>query len=99
MGGSSGTTRDCLELLHQAQTCGARAALFGRKIVDADDPLLLVQAMRHVTDGDLLPEEATCFYHEALARKGLRAERPLGADRCITENMLLAAPAGMSTVN
>ncbi|GAN96536.1 acetyl-CoA synthetase [Komagataeibacter europaeus NBRC 3261] len=67
--------------------------------VDADDPLLLVQAMRHVTDGDLLPEEATCFYHEALARSGLRAERPLGADRCITENMLLAAPAGMSTVS
>ncbi|GBQ47300.1 hypothetical protein ACM0P6_00460 [Komagataeibacter sucrofermentans] len=95
MGGSSGTTRDCLELLHQAQACGARAALFGRKIVDADDPMLLVQAMRHVTDGNLPPDEATCFYHDALARKGRRAERPLGADRCITENMLLDGPISM----
>ncbi|AQU88693.1 hypothetical protein B0W47_16000 [Komagataeibacter nataicola] len=95
MGGGSGTTRDCLELLHQAQSCGARAALFGRKIVDADDPLLLVQAMRHVTDGNLPPDEATCFYHDALARKGRRAERPLGADRCITDGVLLDGPVSM----
>lgn len=98
MGGGSGTTRDCLELLHQAQACGARAALFGRKIVDADDPLLLVQAMRRVTDGDLLPDEATCFYHEALARRGGRAERPLGADRCITEATLLEGSVSMGVM-
>lgn len=92
MGGGSGTTRDCLELLYQAQNCGARAALFGRKILDADDPLLLVQAMRHVTDGQLLPDEATCFYHEALARKGRSTSRPLGADRQITESGLQDGP-------
>ncbi|GAB6968206.1 hypothetical protein JCM25156A_22430 [Komagataeibacter kakiaceti JCM 25156] len=92
MGGGSGTTRDCLELLYQAQGCGARAALFGRKILDADDPLLLVQAMRHVTDGDLLPDEATCLYHETLAGKGRRATRPLGADRRVTEACLLDGP-------
>ncbi|MBY4638796.1 hypothetical protein K6L44_02015 [Gluconacetobacter entanii] len=98
MGGGSGTTRDCLELLHQAQACGARAALFGRKIVDADDPLLLVQAMRRVTDGDLLPDEATCFYHDALARRGWRTERPLGADLCITEATLLEGPVSMGVM-
>ncbi|WP_367160233.1 hypothetical protein ABUE34_01265 [Kozakia baliensis] len=69
MGGSSGTTRDCFELLAQAQRCGARAALFGRKIVDAEDSLLLVQAMRLVTDGELSPLEATHFYHDGLARR------------------------------
>ena len=32
LGGGAGTTRDCFELIHQAQKYGARVALFGRKI-------------------------------------------------------------------
>ena len=93
MGGGSGTTRDCLELIHQAQSSGARAALFGRKIVDAADPLLLIEAMRRVTDGDLSPNEATHFYHDGLARKGIATLRPADADSLVTESVLLERAA------
>ncbi|EHH67437.1 hypothetical protein [Gluconobacter morbifer] len=93
MGGGSGTTRDCLELLHQAHNCGARAALFGRKIVDADDPQLLIDAMRRVTDGALSPNEATQFYHEGLAHKGIRAGRAYETDNAVTETVLLERAA------
>ena len=32
LGGGAGTTRDCFELIHQAEKYGGRVALFGRKI-------------------------------------------------------------------
>ena len=48
LGGGAGTTRDCFELLHQAEKYGARVALFGRKINLAEDPLAMVSFMRQV---------------------------------------------------
>ncbi|MBS1074612.1 hypothetical protein JK176_06930 [Gluconobacter sp. Dm-73] len=93
MGGSSGTTRDCLELIHQAQCCGARAALFGRKIVDADDPLLLIEAMRSVTDGALSAKEATHLYHEKLGAQGVPPLREADLDSVVTEAVLLERAA------
>ncbi|MEJ5142318.1 hypothetical protein [Gluconobacter albidus] len=93
MGGSSGTTRDCLELIHQAQCCGARAALFGRKIVDADDPLLLIEAMRSVTDGALSAKEATHLYHEKLGAQGVPLLREADLDSVVTEAVLLERAA------
>ena len=38
LGGGAGTTRDCFELIHQAEKYGARVALFGRKINLAEFP-------------------------------------------------------------
>ncbi|GBQ61677.1 hypothetical protein AA103196_0105 [Ameyamaea chiangmaiensis NBRC 103196] len=88
MGGGSGTTRDCLELLHQAQRFGARAALFGRKINDAASPTALIAAMRHVVDGDMKPEEATRFYHDALVKDGITPLHALDDDLSLTESVL-----------
>lgn len=88
MGGSSGTTRDCLELLDQAQSSGARAALFGRKILEADDPEAMVLAMRAVTDRRMTPPEAVSFYHDQVCRSGLTPKRSLEADRQITQDIL-----------
>ena len=48
LGGGAGTTRDCFELLSQAEKYGARVALFGRKIHFADLPLEIVAMMRQV---------------------------------------------------
>ena len=48
LGGGAGTTRDCFELIHQAQKYGARVALFGRKINLAELPLDVVRLMRAV---------------------------------------------------
>ncbi len=89
LGGGAGTTRDCFELVCQAQKYGARVALFGRKINLAESPLDVVRLMRAVSDGALTPSEAVEDYHDALRRKGLKPSRTFAADREITEAPLL----------
>jgi len=93
MGGGAGTTRDCFELLHQSQKYGGRAALFGRKINEAENPLSMIQSMRLVTDGELSPAEATRFYHDSLSKSGISPLRSQGDDLTITESSLLHATA------
>lgn len=88
LGGGAGTTRDCFELIHQAEKYGARVALFGRKINLAESPLDIVRLMRAVADGDVKPAEAVDAYHDALKKQGIAPTRPLSADREITEGVL-----------
>ena len=66
LGGGAGTTRDCFELIHQAEKYGARVALFGRKINLAESPLDIVQV--HARGGRRRdsPREAVKAYHDAL---------------------------------
>ena len=90
LGGGAGTTRDCFELIHQAEKYGARVALFGRKINLAELPLDIVRLMRVVADGDLTPSEAVEAYHDALRREGVTPIRDLAADNAITEAVLQA---------
>ncbi len=85
LGGGAGTTRDCFELLHQAEKYGARVALFGRKINLAELPLDIVRFLRVVADGDLKPAEAVKAYHDVLRRDGVTPIRDLAADNEITE--------------
>jgi len=91
LGGGAGTTRDCFELIHQAERYGARVALFGRKINLAESPLDVVRLMRAVADGAMTPLEAVKDYHEALRRQGLKPIRELAVDSAITEPALMAA--------
>ena len=91
MGGGAGTTRDCFELIHQAEKYGARVALFGRKINLAESPLDIVRLMRAVADGAMTPLEAVKDYHEALRRQSLTPIRELADDSAITEPVLKAA--------
>ena len=88
LGGGAGTTRDCFELIHQAEKYGARVALFGRKINLAESPLDIVRFMRAVADGDIAPAEAVAAYHDTLAKAGLKPARTLAVDREITEAVL-----------
>ena len=90
LGGAAGTTRDCYELLAQAERHGARVALFGRKINVAESPLDLVALMRPVLRREVTPEEAVRAYHGALAKKKLRSARALEEDLKITESVLRA---------
>lgn len=85
LGGGSGTTRDCFELLSQAERYGARVALFGRKINLAESPLDMVANMRAVTSGDLSPAEAVKAYHAALNRQGIKPYRTIEDDGLVTE--------------
>ena len=79
LGGGAGTTRDCFELIHQAEKYGARVALFGRKINLAESPLDIVRLMRSVADGGVVPLEAVKEYHGALQKKGLKPAREIGS--------------------
>ena len=91
LGGGAGTTRDCFELIHQAQKYGARVALFGRKINLAELPLDIVRLMRAVSDGALTPLEAVEDYHEALRKKNVKPMRDFAEDGEITEAVLKQA--------
>ena len=91
LGGGAGTTRDCFELIYQAQKYGAHVALFGRKINLAESPLDIVRLMRAVSDGALTPREAVEDYHEALRKKSITANREFAADNEITEAVLKPA--------
>ncbi len=91
LGGGGGTTRDCLELIHQGEKSGARVALFGRKIKLAESPLDLLSLFRPVIERDITPEEAVKQYHAILEKKNLRPVRSLEDDQKITEAVLEGA--------
>ena len=97
LGGSSGTTRDTFQLIHDAQKHGARIALFGRKINMAENQLALIEFLRLVVDGVVTPEEAVRGYHAVLDRLKIRPHRPLAEDQQITETAM--SYAGRSTVS
>lgn len=88
LGGSSGTTRDCFELLSQGEKSGAKVALFGRKINLAESPLDLVALFRPVTEFEVTAEQAVKHYHAILSKKGLKPKRKLEDDLKITEPAL-----------
>jgi hypothetical protein len=84
LGGSAGTTMDAFHLLADAKRHGARAALFGRKINNAEHQLLFVQHLRAVADDQVAPAEAVRAYHGELARAGIRPLRTLQDDLQLT---------------
>jgi DhnA family fructose-bisphosphate aldolase class Ia len=88
LGGGAGTTRDCMELIRQAERYGARVALFGRKIYYSEDSVLMVQAMRRVIEEDIRSEEAVRAYHADLDEAGIAPFRSLEDDLALTEEIL-----------
>ena len=74
LGGSSGTTRDCFELLAQGEKSGAKVALFGRKINLAESPLDLVALFRPVIESEVTAEQAVKHYHAILVEEGPEAQ-------------------------
>ncbi|HNQ74370.1 MAG TPA: hypothetical protein PKN95_12300 [Verrucomicrobiota bacterium] len=80
MGGGAGTTYDAFKLIHDAQKYGARAALFGRKINQAEHQLAFIEMLRLITDGQIGPEEAVRAYHGVLQGKGIQPHRSLAED-------------------
>ncbi len=80
LGGSSGTTLDAFQLIHDAQKYGARVALFGRKINLSEHPLAFIEFLRAITDGNISPVEAVRAYHGVLQQQGIRPIRSLEDD-------------------
>ena len=84
LGGASGTTMDAFTLLAKAKKHGARAALFGRKINNAEDQLLMIELLRRVADDEVVPEEAVRMYHAGLKKAGVKPLRAIEDDVRIT---------------
>jgi hypothetical protein len=80
LGGSAGTTYDAFKLLAEARKYGARVALFGRKINNAENQLAFVRFLRWIADGEIAPEEAVRAYHGVLQQLGIAPYRPLEKD-------------------
>src|SRR5262245_60598963 len=88
LGGSAGTTYDAFKLIHDAQKYGARVALFGRKINNAEHQLAFIEMLRFITDGKISPEEAARAYHGVLQGKGIKPHRPLEEDLKLTDQAM-----------
>jgi hypothetical protein len=88
LGGSAGTTYDAFRLIHDAQKYGARVALFGRKINNAEHQLAFIEMLRLITDGRISPEEAVRAYHGVLEGKGLQPHRALEKDLELTDQAM-----------
>lgn len=87
LGGAAGTTHDAFQLLHEAQKYGARAALFGRKINQAECQLAFIEFLRHIADGLIEPAEAVRAYHAVLQKLKIPARRSLEEDLTFQTNV------------
>ena len=98
LGGSAGTTFDAFHMLWEAKKYGARVALFGRKINNAEHQLTFVKYLRAVADDQIEPAEAVRAYHGDLAQAGhpavpLARGRPRGDRRPPPATAARARPA------
>ncbi len=75
LGGSAGSTLESFTLLAEAKKYGARAALFGRRINQAEDQLAFIRHLRLIADGEMVPDEAVGSYHAELAAMGIAPHR------------------------
>ncbi|MCX7827071.1 MAG: hypothetical protein N2689_16195, partial [Verrucomicrobiae bacterium] len=88
LGGSAGTTYDAFKLIAEAQKYGARVALFGRKINNAEHQLAFIEMLRAIVDGKVSPEEAVRAYHGILQSLGIRPQRSLEDDSRLTDTSM-----------
>jgi hypothetical protein len=72
----------------EAQKYGARVALFGRKINQAEHQLAFIEMLRFITEGRIAPGEAVRAYHAVLDTKKIKARLPLEKDLELTEQAM-----------
>lgn len=92
LGGSAGTTYDAFKLLQEAKKYGARAALFGRKINQAEHQLAFIRFLRLIADGQISAEEAVHAYHGVLERLGIPPSRTLEEDMQLQTEVMRYLP-------
>jgi hypothetical protein len=94
LGGSAGTTYDAFKLLTEAKKYGARVALFGRKINNAENQLAFVRFLRLLADGEIEAEEAVRAYHGVLQKLGIKPQRSLKDDLQLQTNVMSYGGSG-----
>jgi hypothetical protein len=88
LGGSAGTTYDAFKLLSEAKKYGARVALFGRKINNAENQLAFIHFLRLIADGEIGAEEAVQAYHGVLQKLNVKPHRSLQDDMQLQTNVM-----------
>src|SRR3954449_4020672 len=96
LGGSAGTTYDAFKLLSEAKKYGARVALFGRKINNAENQLAFIQFLRLIADGEISAEEAVKAYHGVLQKLGVAPHRPLQDDLQLQTGVMSYGGSGVT---
>lgn len=96
LGGSAGTTYDAFKLLSEAKKYGARVALFGRKINNAENQLAFVRFLRLIADGEISAEEAVRAYHGVLQKLGIQPQRSLEDDMRLQTNVMNYSGKGVA---
>lgn len=94
LGGSAGTTYDAFKMIAEAQKYGARVALYGRKINNAENQLAFIEMLRRIVDGQISPEEAVRAYHGVLQGLGIKPYRSLEDDMKLTAPVMSYASGG-----
>lgn len=84
LGGGAGTTYDAFKQLTEAKKYGARVALYGRKIKEAEHPRTFIRHLRLLADDQLTAEEAVKAYHGELQKLGIPPRRTLVDDLVLT---------------
>ena len=97
LGGAAGTTYDAFKLIAEAQKYGARVALFGRKINNAEHQLAFIECLRSIVDGQVSPEEAVRVYHGALQGLGIKPYRTLEDDLQLLTPVMSYGGSGKTT--
>ena len=98
LGGSAGTTFDAFHMLWEAKKYGARVALYGRKINNAEDQLTFVKYLRAIADSQIGPEEAVRAYHGDLQKMGKTPQRSLDDDLKLTPTASAYSGTGPTAV-
>jgi len=88
LGGGAGTTYDAFKLISEAQKYGARVALFGRKINNAECQLAFVEFLRLIVEGVISSEEAVKAYHAVLEKLNIRPHRSLADDMALQTGVM-----------
>lgn len=97
LGGSAGTTYDAFKLLSEAKKYGARVALFGRKINNAENQIAFIRFLRLIADGEIGAEEAVRAYHGVLQHLGIKPHRSLADDMQLQTNVMSYGGNGVVT--
>ncbi len=85
LGGGAGTTYDAFKMLADAKKYGARVALYGRKINNAEHQTTFIRYLRGIADGEIGPIEAVKAYHGELQKMKITPRRKLEDDLAETE--------------
>ena len=98
LGGGAGTTYDAFNLIAEAQKYGARVALYGRKINNAEHPLAFIEMLRRIVEGAISPEEAVRAYHGVMQASGIAPLRKLEDDLQLTSGITSYGGSGSTIV-